>query len=52
MNNVNKKYDVGTLSLAEPYFHLIHNLPLLSFGDVLSSVDLSLVFNSKKQNGK
>ncbi len=49
MNNVNKKYDVGTLSLAEPYFHFIHNLPLLSFGDVLSSVDLSLVFNSKNK---
>ena len=53
-----KKYDVGQIKL-EPcsmgsgvgwpgFLQYTHELPLLSFGDVLHSVNLSLVFNYKR----
>ena len=49
MSTVNyvKNYDVGNLRLDTPYAHFIYELPLLSFGDVLHTVGLSLVFNSR-----
>lgn len=50
MNNVNKKYSVGSLYLAEPYCHCIHKLPLLAFSDVMSSIELNLIFNSKNKS--
>ena len=47
MSNYNKKYAIGDLFLAEPYLHCIHKLPLLAFSDVLGSVELDLIYNSK-----
>lgn len=44
MSNV-KNYDVGQIRLDLPTPNYIHELPLLSFGDVHGSVNLSLVFN-------
>lgn len=44
--NYNKKYDVGSTSLAAPFFDYYHTLPLVAFGDVKSSVELSFVYNS------
>ena len=46
MSNFNNKYNVGSASLAEPFFDYCHTLPLVAFGDVKSGVELSLVFNS------
>ena len=44
-NNYEKKYDIGNLSLDLPYANCIYELPLLSFCDMRSTVNLSLVFN-------
>ena len=44
--NYNKKFNVGSTSLAEPFFDYYHTLPLVAFGDVKSSAELSLVYNS------
>ena len=44
--NYNKKFNVGSASLAEPFFDYYHTLPLVAFGDVKSSAELSLVYNS------
>ena len=41
-----KNYDVGQIKLDLPYANYIHELPLLSFGDVRHTVNLSLVYNS------
>ena len=46
-----KKYDVGQIKLDLPHANYIHELPLLSFGDILHTVNLSLVFNyANKEN--
>ena len=49
-NNYVKKYDMGEIKLDLPYANYIHELPLLSFGDVLHTFDLSLVFNYENKN--
>ena len=46
MSNYNKKFSVGSASLAVPYFDYYHALPLVAFGDVKSNIELSLVYNS------
>ncbi len=51
-NNYVKKYDVGQIKLDLPYANYIHELPLLSFGDVQHTVNLSLVFNSDKKEAQ
>ena len=52
-NNYVKKYDVGQIKLDLPYANYIHELPLLSFGDVLHTINLGIVFNKKmRQKGK
>ena len=65
MSNV-KNYDVGQINLdllnsntleEPPYVQYTHELPLLSLGDVLHNMNLSLVFNyeryrDEKANGK
>ena len=43
----NTKYAIGELRLAEPYLHFIHKLPLLSFGDIMSTVEVDLIYNSR-----
>ena len=48
--NYVKKYDVGQIKLDLPYANFIHELPLLSFGDVLHTVNLNLVFNYERYN--
>ena len=47
--NYVKKYDVGQIKLDLPYANYIHELPLLSFGDVQHTMDLSLVFNEERR---
>ena len=44
-NTYVKKYDVGQIKLDLPYANYIHELPLLSFGDVQHTINLSLVYN-------
>ena len=44
-NTYVKKYGVGQIKLDLPYANYIHELPLLSFGDIQHTVNLSLVFN-------
>ncbi len=48
-----KNYNVGQTKVDLPYANYIHTLPLLSFGDVQHTVNLSLVFNlqMKEQGG-
>ena len=46
MSNYNKKFSVGSASLAVPYLDYCHALPLVAFGDVKSNIELSLVYNS------
>ena len=48
-NTYVKKYDVGQIKLDLPYAHYIHELPLLSFGDIQHTINLSLVFNSERK---
>ena len=51
-NNYVKKYDVGNLYLDLPYANCIYELPLLTFGDMRNTVNLSLIFNHKlKEDG-
>ena len=51
-NTYVKKYDVGQINLDLPYANYIHELPLLSFGDVQHTINLSLVFNyARKAEG-
>ena len=51
-NTYVKKYDVGQIKLDLPYANYIHELPLLSFGDVQHTINLSLVFNyARKHDG-
>ena len=51
-NTYVKKYDVGEIKLDLPYANYIHELPLLSFGDVQHTINLSLVFNyARKEAG-
>lgn len=45
--NYVRKYDVGSIRLDAPYAHFVHELPILSFGDILHTVNLSLVYQSK-----
>ena len=47
MTTYNKKYSVGSISLAEPYFDYVHTLPLVTFSDVKNTVELALVYNSR-----
>ncbi|MBQ9108386.1 MAG: hypothetical protein IJY49_06175 [Clostridia bacterium] len=47
MTTYNKKYSVGSISLAEPYFDYVHTLPLVTFSDIKSAVELALVYNSQ-----
>lgn len=47
-NTYVKKYDVGQIKLDLPYANYIHELPLLSFGDVQHTINLSLVFNRER----
>ena len=47
MTTYNKKYSVGSISLAEPYFDYVHTLPLVTFSDIKSTVELALVYNSQ-----
>ena len=47
MTTYNKKYSVGSISLAEPYFDYVHTLPLVTFSDVKNTVELALVYNSQ-----
>ena len=42
-----KNYNVGQTKLDLPYANYIHELPLLSFGDVRNTFNLSLIFQSK-----
>ena len=42
-----KNYSVGQTRLDLPYANYIHELPLLSFGDVRNTFNLSLIFQSK-----
>jgi hypothetical protein len=42
-----KNYDVGSVRLDAPYADFVYELPLLSFGDVLHTVNLSLTYQSK-----
>ncbi len=46
-NTYVKKYDVGQVKVDLPSATYIHELPLLSFGDVLHTINLSLVYNHK-----
>ena len=46
-NTYVKNYSVGQIRLDAPYSHFIHELPLLSFGDIQRSINLSLVYQSK-----
>ena len=48
-NNYVKKYDVGQIKLDLPYANYIHELPLLSFGDVMHTINLNLVFNYRRK---
>lgn len=50
--NYVRKYDVGSIRLDAPYAHFVHELPLLSFGDVLHTINLSLVYQSKMGNNQ
>ena len=43
----NKKYSIGSIALAEPYFDYVHTLPLVTFSDVKNKVELALVYNSQ-----
>ena len=43
----NKKYSIGSIALAEPYFDYVHTLPLVTFSDVKNTVELALVYNSQ-----
>ena len=43
----NKKYSVGSIALAGPYFDYVHTLPLVTFSDVKNTVELALVYNSQ-----
>ena len=45
-----KNYDVGNVRIDAPYMHIVHELPLLSFGDVQHTIGLSLVFRSRLMN--
>ena len=45
--NYVKNYEVGSIRLDAPYAHFVHELPILSFGDILHTVNLSLVYQSK-----
>ncbi len=45
--NYVKNYEIGNIRLDAPYAHYVHELPLLSFGDIMHTVGLSLVYNSK-----
>lgn len=47
MNHVAKNYTIGDLFLAEPYLHFVHRLPLLTFGDMMGSVELDLEYHPK-----
>ena len=51
-NTYIKKYDVGQIKLDLPYANYIHELPLLSFGDIQHTVNLSLIFNSEKKKNE
>ena len=42
-----KNYNVGQTKLDLPYANYTHELPLLSFGDVRNTFNLSLIFQSK-----
>ena len=42
-----KNYNVGQTKLDLPYANYIHELPLLSFGDVRNTFNISLIFQSK-----
>ncbi len=42
-----KNHDVGSIRLDAPRTDFIYELPLLSFGDVQHTIELSLVFNSR-----
>lgn len=44
-----KNYNVGQTKLDLPYANYIHELPLLSFGDVQHTINLSLVFNQQRK---
>ena len=44
-----KNYNVGQIKLDLPYANYIHELPLLSFGDVQHTINLSLVFNQQRK---
>ena len=48
-----KNYNVGRIQLDLPTSNYFHELPLISFGDIHGSVNLSLVFNygMKAQGG-
>jgi RNA polymerase sigma factor (sigma-70 family) len=51
-NNYVKKYECGELRMDLPRANCIYELPLLSFGDMRNSVNLSLVFNrAMKEDG-
>ena len=45
-----KKYSVGEVHIDMPYAQFIHELPLLSFGDVQHTINLSLIFQSRETN--
>ena len=42
-----KNYEVGNVRLDTPNKHIVHELPLLSFGDARNTFALSLIFQSK-----
>ena len=42
-----KNFEVGNIRLDTPKQHIIHELPLLSFGDARNTFALSLIFQSK-----
>lgn len=42
-----KNFEVGNVRLDTPNKHIVHELPLLSFGDACNTFALSLIFQSK-----
>lgn len=45
-----KEFEVGNIRLDTPNKHIVHELPLLAFGDARDTLALSLIFQSKLTN--
>jgi len=49
MSEYIKKYNTGTLTIDLPFPNYIHELPLLTFGDIKGNINISLVHNHKSK---